>query len=193
MEENKNNAGFISPLGSGGLMDPEEIIKKLDIKSGMIVADFGCGAGYFTIPIAKLVKNSGKVFAVDVLKSALESVISKAKLFGLLNIETLRANVEIVGGSKIQDSSVDLVILANLLFQCNDYDSVINEAKRITKGNGRVVIIDWIPDKISLGPKFEHCLSEEDVKKLSIRNGLKIIKRLNTNSKHYGMIFSIIR
>jgi len=192
MEENKN-AGIISALGSGGLMDPEEIIKEIDIKSGMIVADFGCGAGYFTIPIAKLVKNSGKVFAVDVLKSALESVISKAKLFGLLNIETLRANVEIVGGSKIKGASVDLVILANILFQCNDYDSVINEAKRITKENGRIAIIDWIPDKVPLGPKFEHCLSEEDVKKLSIRNGLKIIKKLNTNSKHYGMIFSVIR
>ncbi len=192
MEENQN-AGVISALGSGGLMNPEEIIKELDIKSGMTVADFGCGAGYFTIPIAKLVKNGGKVFAIDVLKSALESVISKAKLFGLLNIETLRANVEIVGGSKIKDSSVDLVILANILFQCNDYDSVINEAKRIAKENGRIVIIDWIPDKVPLGPKFERCLSEEDVKKLSIRNGLKIIKKLNTNSKHYGMIFSVIR
>ncbi len=193
MEENQNNAGVISALGSGGLMNPEEVIKEIDIKSGMIVADFGCGAGYFTIPIAKLVKNSGKVFAVDVLKSALGSVISKAKLFGLLNIETLRANVEIVGGSKIKDGSVDLVILANILFQCNDYDSVINEAKRITRENGKIVIIDWIPDKVPLGPKFERCLSEEDVKKLSIRNGLKIIKKLNTNSRHYGMIFSVIK
>ncbi len=192
MEENKNS-GIISALGSGGLMNPEEIIKELEIKSGMIVADFGCGAGYFTIPIAKLVKNGGKVFAIDVLKSALETVAGKAKLFGLLNIETLRANVEIMGGSRIKDSSVDLVILANILFQCNDYDSVINEAKRITKENGRIVIIDWIPDRVPLGPKFEHCLSEEDVKKLSIRNGLKIIKKLNTNSKHYGMIFSVIR
>ena len=193
MEENKNDIGIISEVGSGGLMNPDDIIKKIGVASGMIVADFGCGAGYFTIPIAKLVTNSGKVYAIDVLNSALESVLSKAKIYGLLNIETTRANIETIGGSRIKDSSIDLAVLANILFQCNDYDSVIGEAKRIIKNDGKIVIIDWIPDKVPLGPKFEHCLSEEDVKKLSIKNGLKIIKKLDAGSKHYGMIFSVIR
>ena len=193
MEENKNDIGIISEVGSGGLMNPDDIIKKMNITSGMIIADFGCGAGYFTIPIAKLVTNSGKVYAVDVLNSALESVLSKAKIYGLLNIEAVRANIETIGGSNIKDRSVDLAVLANILFQCNDYDSVIGEAKRIIKDNGKIIIIDWIPDKVPLGPKFEHCLSEEDIKKLSIKNGLKIIKNLNTGNKHYGMVFSAIR
>ncbi|MEA2097808.1 MAG: methyltransferase domain-containing protein [Patescibacteria group bacterium] len=193
MEENKNNIGSISEIGSGGLMNPDDIIKKFRITKGMVVADFGCGAGYFTIPIAKLITNSGKVYAIDVLNSSLESVSSKAKIYGLLNIETIRANVEIINGSKIEDKTVDLVVLANILFQCNDYNSVISEAKRVTKENGKIVIIDWIPDKVPLGPKFEHCLSEEDVKKLSISNGLRSMGSFNAGSKHYGIIFSIIK
>ena len=128
MEENKNDTGIISEVGSGGLMNPDDIIKKIGVTSGMIIADFGCGAGYFTIPIAKLVTNSGKVYAIDVLNSALESVLSKAKIYGLLNIETTRANIETIGGSKIKDGSVDLAVLANILFQCNDYDSVLGES-----------------------------------------------------------------
>ncbi len=192
MEEKKNDVGAISEIGSGGLMNPDDIIKKFNITKGMKVADFGCGAGYFTIPIAKLITNSGKVYAIDVLNSALESVSSKAKIYGLLNVETIRANIEIINGSKIEDKTIDLVVLANILFQCNDYDSVVSEAKRVVKGDGKIVIIDWIPDKVPLGPKFEHCLSEEDVKKLSIRNGLKSIDNFNAGSKHYGMIFSVI-
>ncbi|MCK4891111.1 MAG: methyltransferase domain-containing protein, partial [Candidatus Pacebacteria bacterium] len=179
MEENRNHTEIISEIGSGGLINPDDIIKKINITSGMTVADFGCGAGYFTIPIAKLLTNSGKIYAIDVLSSALESVLSKAKLFGLLNIKTIRANVEIIGGSKIKDRSVNLVMLANILFQCNDYDSVLGEAKRIVKENGKIIIIDWVPKKVPLGPKFEHCLSEEDIKKISARNGLKIIKKLD--------------
>ncbi|MCK5413388.1 MAG: methyltransferase domain-containing protein [Candidatus Pacebacteria bacterium] len=193
MDYNQNNSGEINQIGSGGLMNPDSIIEDLNIKDGMTVADFGCGAGYFTIPIAKIVKNSGKVYAIDVLNSSLESVSSKAKLYGLLNITTIRANVEAKGSLEIEDKSTDFVILANILFQTNDYDSVLNEAKRITKDDGKIVIIDWIPNKIPMGPKFEHCLSENDIKKLAIRNGLKAIKTINAGSNHYGMVFSVIR
>ena len=182
----------INKIGSGGFMNPDEIVEELKIKSGMIVADFGCGAGYFTIPIAKAIKNSGKIYAVDVLNDTLESVLSKAKLYDLLNIETVRANIETVGGSKIKSTSVNLVILANILFQCNDYDSVLTEAKRILKNDGSIVIIDWIPKKVPLGPKYEHCLSEEDIKKLSIKNGLKVVRKIDAGGQHYGMTLKAI-
>ena len=179
----------INESGSGGFMNPDSIIDELGIAGGMIVADFGCGAGYFTIPVAKIVKNSGKVYAVDVLSSSLEDISSKAKLYDLLNIETIRANIEVVGGTKIKDSSVDFVLLANVLFQCNDYDSVFGESKRVLKKDGKVAAIDWIPKEVPLGPKFEHCLSRDDMKKLAIKNGLKFVKEINAGDHHYGMVF----
>jgi len=185
----QNNFKTINKSGSGGFMNPDNIIAELGISSGMIVADFGCGAGYFTIPIAKIIKNSGKIYAIDVLSNALENISSKAKLYGLLNIETIRANIEVVGGTKIKDKSVDFVLLANVLFQCNDYDSVFGEAKRVLKNGGRIIVIDWIPKKVPLGPKFEHCLSEDNVKKLAIKNGLKFTKKIDAGDHHYGMMF----
>lgn len=172
-------------------MNPDKIVEELNIKSGMIVADFGCGAGYFTIPIAKKIKNSGKIYAIDVLNESLENVLSKAKLYDLLNVKTVRANIEMIGGSKIDNASVDLVILANILFQCNDHNSVLTEAKRILKDSGSIVIIDWIPKKVPLGPKYEHCLSEENIKKLSIKNGLKVVKKIDTGNQHYGMVLKV--
>ena len=181
----------INKIGSGGFMNPDKIVEELRIKSGMTVADFGCGAGYFTIPVAKKIKNSGKIYAIDVLNETLEGVLSKAKLYDLLNIETIRANIETVGGSKIKSGSVDLVVLANILFQCNDHNSVLTEAKRILKNNGSIAIVDWIPQKVPLGPKYEHCLSEENVKKLSIKNGLKVVRKIDAGGQHYGMVLKV--
>lgn len=190
--EDKSKLEAVPKVGSGGFLNPDKIVNSLMIKSGSRVADFGCGAGYFTVPIAKKVSNGGKVYAIDVLTDALEAVKSKAKLFGLLNIETVRANVESVGGTKIKDRSLDLVILANILFQCNDYNSVLSEAKRILKDSGEIVVIDWIPDSVKMGPKYEHCLSKDDVKKLAIRNGFRLMREIEAGDRHYGMLFSLI-
>lgn len=190
--EDSSKLETIQKIGSGGFLNPDRIVEVLMIKSGSRVADFGCGAGYFTIPIAKKVSNGGKVYAIDVLSDALEAVKSKAKLFGLLNIETVRANVESVGGTKIKDRSLDLVLLANILFQCNDYNSVLSEAKRVLKDSGEIVIIDWIPDSVKMGPKYEHCLSKDEVKKLAIRNGFRFMREIDAGDRHYGMIFSLI-
>jgi ubiquinone/menaquinone biosynthesis C-methylase UbiE len=46
------------------LQNPQKILKPF-IKEGMTVADLGCGPGFFTIEMAKMVGNNGKVTAVD--------------------------------------------------------------------------------------------------------------------------------
>lgn len=187
MEKHQNSV-VMSKAGSGGFINQDEIIKAIGIKNGMIIVDLGCGAGYFTIPMARMLNNTGKVYAVDVLSAALDSVLSQKKLYGLLNVETIRANVEVLGGTKIPDGKADLVILANILFQCADQDSVFQEAKRILAPEGKIVVIDWVPNNAALGPKFESCISEETAKKVAIKNGLKAIKELPTGSTHYGFI-----
>jgi len=75
-------------------MKPEEVLDNIDIEKNMKVADFGCGAGYFAIPLARRVGKGGMIYAVDVMEPALESVRGRAKVFSILNIETLRGNLE---------------------------------------------------------------------------------------------------
>jgi len=49
-------------------LNPNEILEEIGLMGQMTFADFGCGAGYFTIPAAKMVGDHGKVYAVDILK-----------------------------------------------------------------------------------------------------------------------------
>src|SRR5262245_8739409 len=44
---------------------PEKVLDALDIRPGMTVADIGAGNGYFTLRLARRVKDTGKVLAVD--------------------------------------------------------------------------------------------------------------------------------
>jgi ubiquinone/menaquinone biosynthesis C-methylase UbiE len=178
-------------VGTGGFLNPEEALKQLNITKGMKVADFGCGAGYFSIPLAKAVDNEGKVYALEVLDTALESVRSQAKIRGLFNIETKRCNLEIAGGSGLEDKSVDLVVLANILFQSDKKADIIKEASRIAKQRGEMVVIDWQANQ-PMGPPKELIISPGSVRKIAEKEGLKFKKDINVDKYHWGMIFEKI-
>lgn len=173
--------------GTGGFLRPEEVLAQLDIYEGMKVADFGCGSGYFTILLAKKVGEKGEVWAIDVLESALNTVKSKAKAENLENIKFIRANLEVVGSSKILNDSQDVVLLANVLFQSNKKDKILEEAKRILKENGDLVVIDWIPEKMKTEQVFK--LSKEEMKELVEKSGFKFSKEFYAGGFHYGLLF----
>lgn len=173
--------------GSGGFLQPEEIIKQLNIGKETVIADFGCGAGYFTIPLAKIAEE-GKVYALDVLDTALESVRSRAKLEGLFNIETKHCNLEIVGSSGLENGSIDLILLANILFQSSKKSDIIKEAIRILKKGGELAIIDWKTNQ-PMGPSENLVVSLESIKKIAEDLKLKLKKEIPVDKYHWGTVF----
>ena len=64
------------------LQDPAKIIAG-HITAGDTVLDIGPGQGYFTIPMARLVGDTGKVYAIDVQQSMLSRLMSKAEQHGV--------------------------------------------------------------------------------------------------------------
>ncbi len=172
---------------ANGFFKPEEILSQLDIRDNMIVADFGCGGGFFSIPVAKLT-NQGQVYALDVVKENLEAVKSKAELENIKNIEIVHCNLEIPGSSKINDNSADLVILRNILFQSQKKPEIIREAKRVLKDIGQIVIIEWIKGS-NMAPEQGWFISKEEIQKLTSDEELILDKELFLDNQHYGLVF----
>jgi ubiquinone/menaquinone biosynthesis C-methylase UbiE len=168
--------------------DPQSIVNQLEIDSGMSVADFGCGAGFFSLPIAKKVGEEGKVYALDVLSDKLEAVQSQAKILNLTNIITQRVNLEAPGGSKLEAESVDWVIMKDMLFQNKGKDKILEEAKRILKKGGQVLIIEWNKEDSSIGPEKELRIFKETLVDLSKQNGWTMDREIEVGTFHYGLI-----
>ena len=82
-------------------------------KNGQVVADIGCGRGYYTLAIAELVGHEGKVYAVDLDKKNIRSVEKKANKVGYSNIETRTGTAADL--SFIKDKSVDFILANGLL------------------------------------------------------------------------------
>lgn len=175
--------------GTGGFARPEKIIANLEVKEGMKIADFGCGHGYFSIPAAKLVGLSGIIYALDILKEALEAVSSRAKIEGLTNIQCIWANLELVGGARLPNDAVDMVFMHNVLFQTQKKSEIIKEALRVLKAGGNLVIIDWLAENKDIGPQEGYKVSVEEVKKIANDMGMVFDKNIDVDAHHFGLIF----
>ena len=181
--------------GTGGFLEPERIVQNFGLEKGDYVADFGVGHGFFTIAVARAVGNSGKVYALDVQKSVLEVVRAKARVNHLLNIETVWADLDEPGGSRIKDNFIDLVLVTNILFQAEKKDVVMQEAYRIVQPGGKMVAVEWdSPESIGttglkVGPPSELRLKKEQVKELAQQAGFRLDREFEAGSHHYGLLF----
>jgi ubiquinone/menaquinone biosynthesis C-methylase UbiE len=163
-------------------LNPTEILKELKIKKDFIAADFGCGSGGWILPLAEILED-GKVYAIDLLEEPLSALRSKMKTFNVLNIEPIQADVE--KNSKLFDSSCDLLLMTNLLFQVDDINKVLEEAKRVLKDRGQLLIVDWEHDS-ALGP--ENKISISKVKEIAEKIGFNLEKEFKAGIYHWALI-----
>jgi ubiquinone/menaquinone biosynthesis C-methylase UbiE len=181
MEENKNSAGKF--------LDPNQIIANLDIVNGSVVADFGCGPGYFSIPFAKAVGADGKVYSLDILPHALETTASKAKNSGLTNLTTKRVNLEKERGTKLDGDSFDWVIMKDILFQNQKKDIIIAEAYRILKVGGKIIVVEWSEnDDSKIGPAQSIRITQPALEKMCRENGFSVEKSVSAGDYHYAFV-----
>jgi ubiquinone/menaquinone biosynthesis C-methylase UbiE len=111
---------------------PEKELAKLDIVTGQTVLDYGCGIGSFTLPLARLVGDGGRVYALDIEPSAVERVRKLAQREGITNIETILSDSD----TGLPDRSVDLALFIGVLPHLQDAGPVLVELHRVLKPGG---------------------------------------------------------
>lgn len=168
---------------------PETILKQIGLQAGMQVADLGCGAGYFSLPAARLVGSRGKVYAVDVQKSALAQLRKDAQSQGVVGLEMVWSDIEVPGATKIPAHSLDMAFLINTLFQAQNKRGVIGEAKRLLKPDGLLLLIDWQPGDAAMGPKIDKRLDLASIRQIMKESGFVEERAVPAGSHHFGLLF----
>ena len=119
-------------------INPAAVVAQAGPTNGQVVADLGCGSGFYVLPAAQLVGNGGKVYAVDVMEDKLAATVSIARQMGYRNVTEVRA-VLTRPLTEIPANSCDMVILGNILHQVPNQEAVIANAYRILKTGGRLL------------------------------------------------------
>jgi len=108
------------------------ILEEVEIKPGFHVLDYGCGPGSYITPLAELVGESGKVYALDIHPLAIQKVRDIASKKQLANMETILSDCQ----TGLPDNALDAVLLYAAFHHLSDPDVVLKELHRVLKPNG---------------------------------------------------------
>ena len=112
--------------------DGEQFLRKIGLKEGQTVLDFGCGEGHYAIPAAKIVSNKGKVYALDKDKNVLSELEKTAMQFSLKNIELMNEDARV----PLNDNSMDVVLCYDVVHYLKNRTSIYSEVHRVLKPEG---------------------------------------------------------
>jgi ubiquinone/menaquinone biosynthesis C-methylase UbiE len=120
------------------LQNPQKILKPY-ISHGMTVLDLGCGPGFFSIEMAKMLSDSGKVIAADLQDGMLEKVIEKIKGTDLSKrISIHKCQEDRIGVTE----NVDFVLAFYMIHEVPNQELLFEELKSILKPDGKIYIIE---------------------------------------------------
>src|SRR3989338_8247878 len=99
---------------SSKFINPSLVVAQTGLMQGETVADLGCGNGFYVLPAAQLVGNTGTVMAVDVVESKLAATVSIANQFGYKNVRIVQADLA-KPLLEIPEHSCDVAVIGNIL------------------------------------------------------------------------------
>jgi ubiquinone/menaquinone biosynthesis C-methylase UbiE len=108
------------------------------VREGAAVLDIGPGKGYFSIPLACLVGESGRVFAADIEPEMLKAIETRAAKAGVAG----RVTTLLVRPDALAYPAADFVLLFWMLHEIAAPDPVLREIRRCLKPGGRVFIAE---------------------------------------------------
>jgi ubiquinone/menaquinone biosynthesis C-methylase UbiE len=171
-------------------LDPKKNIIQLGLHEGMRIADFGAGSGHVARIVSTLVGHTGHVYVVEIQKGLVKKLEDDLKADKITNVSCIWGDIEKNGGTKIADESMDAVIVSNVLFQVTDKFGLIDEAKRILKKDGKILVIDWQESSSGIGPVSNKVVDKTSAIDLFHRRGLKLFSSISTEPHQYGIIFT---
>jgi SAM-dependent methyltransferase len=116
------------------------VVEALELEPGMRVADIGAGTGLYTMLFARAVGDQGKVYAVDISPTFVESIEERAAAYRVDNIIGI-VNAE--HSAELPPGAVDLVFLADTYHHFAYPQSMLRSMHQALVPGGTLAIIDF--------------------------------------------------
>jgi ubiquinone/menaquinone biosynthesis C-methylase UbiE len=168
--------------------EPAKLIKMLEFKPGMVVADIGAGSGYFTFRIAPLVGPKGKVYAVDIQKKMRDRLQYRMKALNVTNVRPVPGTLT---NPNLPAEAIDLILMVDVYHEFSHPYEMTEAMVKALKPGGRLVFVEYRKEDTDPPvPILEvHKMTEVQVLKEMKPHPLRHVKTLKGLPRQHIIIF----
>ena len=164
------------------------MLANLGVKPGMTVCDMGCGNGFHTLQIAKLLRGKGQVLAVDVQPNMLKLLRERMEEQGIENVAPILGSYH---SPRLPEKTVDLILLVDVYHEFSHPVPMLDAMKRSLKPDGLIVLVEFRAEDKEVPIKPLHKMSKEQIHREMNANGLKLVKEFDRLPWQHMMFFRI--
>ena len=129
-----------SPLRKIG-ENPKKILAPL-VEPGMTAVDIGCAMGFFSLPLARMVGDDGRVVCVDLQRRMLSTLERRARRKGLDHIiETRECGEDDLGLDHLLGRA-DLALAVHVVHEVPDPEQFLAACRAVLRPAGRLLVIE---------------------------------------------------
>ena len=119
------------------------VIETLQLRPGDTAADVGCGDGFYTIPLARFLGPSGKLYAEDINDAELIKLKEHLGKEGLKNVEVIKGAED---DPKLPADRLDAVLIVNSYHEMTAHEAMLRHVRDALKPGGTFVLMEGIWD-----------------------------------------------
>ncbi|MHB1422298.1 MAG: class I SAM-dependent methyltransferase [Gemmataceae bacterium] len=165
---------------------PKKLLKMLEVKAGMLVADIGAGSGYYSFRLAEKVGAKGKVLAVDIQKEMLDIIRTRMKRNKVENIEPVLGTET---DPKLPAGGVDLILMVDVYHEFAFPYEMTQALTKALKTGGRLVFVEFRREDENVPILLAHKMTEKQVRAEMEPHPLKHVKTLESLPWQHVIIF----
>lgn len=135
-----DRAGILLMETRAELERPEEILDRMGLEDGDLVADLGCGNGYYSLRLARRVGPRGVVFAVDIQEGMLAQLRTRAAEAGITNIHPVLGTAT---DPMLPDHAMDWILMVDVYHELSDPAPMLERIRTALATGGRVALLEY--------------------------------------------------
>jgi ubiquinone/menaquinone biosynthesis C-methylase UbiE len=160
----------------------------MGLRDGAVVADLGCGTGYFARRMARAVAPSGRVYGVDIQPEMLE------RMKVLLAKESLTNVVPVLGKGDdpgLPVASLDWILLVDVYHELQQPKPMLAKMREALKADGRIALVEYRLEGDSAAHiRTEHRMSVEQVLAEWLPAGFRLVERYEFLPTQHFFVFA---
>ena len=152
------------------------LLEALEIKKGQAVCDLGCGNGFYTLELAKLVGPQGSVYAVDIQREMLQMLMQRSNQVGFRNIQPVLGSAT---NPNLPDGEIDLVLCVDVYHEFSYPAEMLAAIRRSLKEDGLLVLAEFRGEDPAVPIKPLHKMTKAQAKQELAACGFEIAREFD--------------